>query len=263
MDPYLEPHWRDFHGAVVPYLRDAVDDALPEALVSRVVERIAIEIDDGSNRYHRQPRPDVRVFEPSSTIRFVDEGPDETEDGSVAVLAPVVLDLGTEPSTELFIQIIDPSTDRLVTVVELLSKSNKTPGPGLYEYVAKREELLSAGVNFVEIDLVRSGEWERLLRPHVITDDIRTPFRYTYRKGNDPTRVGLHPVKLDHPLPPVKIPLRPHDPIATVEIQPLVDRAYAKGRYFKTLDYSKDCMPPLEGADATLAEQLLRAAGKR
>lgn len=34
MDPYLEPHWQDLHGALVPYLRDAVDDALPDQLVS-------------------------------------------------------------------------------------------------------------------------------------------------------------------------------------------------------------------------------------
>lgn len=159
------------------------------------------------------------------------------------MLAPVVLRASPDPATELYIKIIDSTTDRLVTVIDLLSKTNKTPGPGADDYLEKRAERLSAGVHVVEIDLVRGGEWDRLLRP-LVSADLRTPFRYVYRNANDPTRVGLHPIKLSDPLPPVKIPLQPRDPIAVVELQPLVDGAYTEGRYFKTIDYSVDCVPP-------------------
>jgi hypothetical protein len=44
--------------------------------------------------------------------------------------------------------------NRVVTSIEVLSPDNKEPGAGRISYLKKREEMPSAGVNPVEIDLL-------------------------------------------------------------------------------------------------------------
>ena len=62
---------------------------------------------------------------------------------------------------EPFLEIYADSAEgkRLVTSVEVLSFSNKTPGEhGRELFLRKRKELLASRVNLVEIDLLRGGE---------------------------------------------------------------------------------------------------------
>ncbi len=63
---------------------------------------------------------------------------------------------------ELYIEILDRESGmRVVTVIELVSPSNKYAGPGRDKYVAKQQEVLQSDSNLVEIDLLRFG-------PHVL-----------------------------------------------------------------------------------------------
>src|SRR5438552_7171583 len=65
-----------------------------------------------------------------------------------------------DPITETFVEIPDlASGGRLVTVLEILSPTNKTPGEAQEKYLQKRHELYSGEVNLVEIDLLRGGDW--------------------------------------------------------------------------------------------------------
>jgi len=43
MDPYLEAHWLDVHSRLVAYAADALNEVLPETLVARMEERVAVE----------------------------------------------------------------------------------------------------------------------------------------------------------------------------------------------------------------------------
>ena len=45
----------------------------------------------------------------------------------------------------------------MVTVIELLSPSNKRAGDDREQYLAKRRELLRSPAHLVEIDLLRDG----------------------------------------------------------------------------------------------------------
>src|SRR5205085_941617 len=79
--------------------------------------------------------------------------------GAAAVLpAPIQVLL---PAIDLesfsFIEIRDRQTRHLVTAIELLSPSNKEPGPNRDQYLAKRALILGSGAHFVEIDLLRGG----------------------------------------------------------------------------------------------------------
>src|SRR5260370_23338771 len=103
---------------------------------------------------------------------------------------------------ELFIQIRDRQTRDVVTVVELLSPSNKRPGPDREQYLAKRRRLFASWVNLVEIDLLRAG-------PRLPLEELRPCDYYALvsRYGDRP-KAGLWPVQLREPLPVIPIPLR-------------------------------------------------------
>jgi hypothetical protein len=58
------------------------------------------------------------------------------------------------------------------------------------------------------------------------------------------------------------VPLRDQDPDAPLNPQALLDEVDADGRYAAT-DYRRDPEPPLEPADQSWADGLLRAAGRR
>src|SRR5688500_6037869 len=66
--------------------------------------------------------------------------------------APSVLPVDLDPITERFVKVMDSSGERLVSVVEVVSPTNKR-SPGLEKYVEKREELLGSDVHVVEVDL--------------------------------------------------------------------------------------------------------------
>ena len=47
----------------------------------------------------------------------------------------------------------------MVTVLEVLSPSNKKSGDAQEQYLRKQLEFLQAGISLVEIDLLREGDW--------------------------------------------------------------------------------------------------------
>ena len=152
MDPYLESHWRDVHHRLITYASDAIQDLLPPELRSRVEERVVLGDPQGLGR---PLFPDMRVIE---------SGP-QRQSGITTVVrlegtASILVDVEREPLTEGFIEIIDASSgNRIVTIIEVLSPTNKTPGDGMEEYLRKQREIIQSETNLVEINLVRSGRY--------------------------------------------------------------------------------------------------------
>ncbi len=258
MDPYLERHWLDVHASLITSSRNALNARLPEDLIARAKERVDVEASppDRSRGGRRKVGPDVRVFE------AVGDANASTEGGTAVAIAPYRLELLDDPVTERYIEIIDVrGGEKLITVIEFVGPTNKSDG--LAAFVRKRNELLSGGVNFVEIDLVRAGDWERLLRPHKCSPDTVSAYRAVFRFPGSSTTAYLHPIPLRQPLPTIKIPLRSDDQPGELPLQPLIEDAYRNSRYGSTIDYRRPCEPPLEGDDAVWADELLRKAGCR
>jgi Protein of unknown function (DUF4058) len=63
-----------------------------------------------------------------------------------------------EEVRETYLEVRETGTDDVLTVVEILSPTNKRPGPGRRIYEDKRMERLASKTHLVEIDLVRVGE---------------------------------------------------------------------------------------------------------
>src|SRR5262249_46901068 len=169
MDPYLERHWGDVHQALVTYIRDQLQASLPEGLRARMQERVYIESPDWRHEYY----PDVRVIERPRDVSIggataVAEPAvvTQAEDGFPAPAEPIVIRLDQEPVTEGYIEIVDvKSGHRVITTIEVLSPSNKHVGDGQRLFLQKREDMKSAGVNIVEIDLLRGGDRVLMVPP--------------------------------------------------------------------------------------------------
>jgi hypothetical protein len=249
MDPYLEPHWLDVHATLIGEARRALNRSLPPGLVARAEERVAVESDD--KRLHRIG-PDVRVFTPSTA------DPAEGAGGTIVIEAPFKLVVDVDPITERFLRIIDEE-GALISVIEFISPRNKRQ-PGLGEFRAKREELLSGGVHVVEVDLVRSGDWRSLMRPEVCPPEAVSTYRATVRTARPRPVAYLFPIALRDPLPEIPVPLRPTDEPAKLRLQDLIDAVYADGRYDQTIDYARSLVEPaLQGEEAAWVEEMLRS----
>lgn len=251
MDPYLERHWLDVHAALVAETRRELNRVLPEGLVARVEERVAVE---SNEEVFRRIGPDVRVFSPASADRA-------TDTGTILIDAPYKLVVEMDPIIERFIRILDDS-GQLVTVIEFISPTNKRQ-PGLDAYRTNRASLLEAGVHLVEIDLVRAGRWPALMRPAVCPPEAVTEYRATVWTAGAHPAGYLFPMSLREKLSDVSIPLRLADQPVSLPLQPLLARVYEDGRYDRTIDYHHEPDPALDSDDARWADEFLRRAGRR
>jgi len=178
------------------------------------------------------------------------------------VAKPMIVRLDHDPEPQSFIEITEVDKGRLITAIEFLSASNKSQIAGRKLYKQKQKELHAAGVNLVEIDLLRAGRRVFVLPRSEFPEEADAPYFATIIRGTRPEIVELYPISLREPLPLFRIPLRPSDTDVVLRLQPLFDQAYRNGRYDET-NYRRACVPPLEDTDAAWADKLLKAAGRR
>jgi len=255
MDPYLELFWHDVHHGLITYARDQLQPSLPEDLRARMEERVFVESDAPE---YRSLYPDVHVVE-----REPPQPPGKAIETPVAVEGPLVVHLDDEPLTQGYIEIIDAgSGNRVVTVIEFLSPSNKVPGEGQDLYLRKQREVRAAGVNLVEIDLTRAGRRVMTLPPQRIPRSHRTTYQVCVLRGRTPRKVEVYAAPLQRPLPTIQIPLRETDADVPLDLQALVNQCYQNGRY-DDLDYRAEPVPPLAPSDNAWADELLKSKGLR
>ena len=239
MNPYLEVQWSDVHTALIAYIRDALSEHLPDDLRSLAEEHLTVMANGNEKSY----RADIAVVDWDKNLPPLWQPDKESGLESVAAAEPEVLVV--EPETNRWVEIRE-RTGELVTVIEVLSPRNKTTPSGRKEYRDKQTNLIRSGINLVEIDLLRCGEYvglaeETLLRKH---DPDQTRHIVTVFRAFCPNRREIYYCPLSKPLPTIRIPLRPSDPDTPLALQPLIDRSYQTGRCWH-LDHSQD--PP--GAD--------------
>lgn len=249
MNPWLEEYWRDVDASTLTYARDALNGELPAGLRARVDERLSIDPGFGKARTYV---PDLAITESWDNPPTEVLGP-----GGVAVetAQPVIVDLGEVKLRRL--EIVD-SRENVITVIELLSRSNKDEVDARNEWTRKRHEHLLAGVNFVEIDLLRGGGWARPDR----SDLYPVPKgRVCYHVcATRPPRHGRHEfyvMPLRERLPSIRVPLRRGDPDVALDLQSLIDQCYERGRYGTVIRYEKEPEPPLPPEELAWAREIL------
>ena len=147
-----------------------------------------------------------------------------------------------------FLEIRDRQTLRIVTIVQLLSPSNKQPGPDREQYLAKRSELLRSEVHFVELDLLRGG-------PRMPMADLPECDYYALvSRSDERPRAGVWPIASRDPLPVIPIPLVAPHPDARLDLKHVLDRIYDAAGYEDYI-YDGEPRPPLATDDAGWARQ--------
>ena len=98
----------------------------------------------------------------------------------------------------------------------------------------KRNGLLMEGVHFLELDLLLGGE--RLPTPESLPlgDYYLVVSRAEYRP-----RCEVYSWRRADRLPVIPIPLKSPDPDLLVDLGTVFSLAYQRGRYEKSIDYSK------------------------
>lgn len=254
MDPWMETQWGDAHHRLIVYASDRLRAVLPGDLKPRVQERVYVETPAGTSR---EFYPDVRVVEHAAVYR-PSGGTATTNVADVAAAQPLLVDVQDEPLTEGFIEVIDRAGNgRVITVIEVLSPSNKLGGEGRRQYRQKLKECKAGETNFVEIDFLRGGRRGALIADWRLPISHRTPYRVNVWRAARPHATAVYRIPLRERLPAISIPLRPTDSDVTLDLQPLIDAAYVNGTYEDT-DYSVPPIPPLDPDDAAWAFALLR-----
>jgi hypothetical protein len=164
---------------------------------------------------------------------------------------PVVVTVSHDEVREPFVQIFSPlEGERLVTVIEVLSPSNKAAGSkGRDLYLRKQREVLSSQTNFVEIDLLRDGEHTSAVPlDRAVAKAGRFDYHVCAHSFEHFEDFIVYPILIEQKLPEVAVPLLPKDPPVVLDLQAVFDRAYDTGPYERRLSYTGAPVPPL-GAD--------------
>jgi hypothetical protein len=260
MDPHLRGRWSDIHVKLLAFLGEAMQELLPDDLAARAEERVLLEDATGTPT-GQWYRPDAAVVEvrslPAAGQPAAAAGAEE--EGTTVV----TVDFVAEPEVDRWLQIVDTTSgSQEVTAIEIVSPTNKQPGPLNRAYRRKLHDYARAGVNVVEVDLLRGSRARMPVRRTDLPAGQRTPYLIAVRRASAPERWVCYPVSLRRPIPPVRVPLRPGDADVTMDLQPLLRRAYRAAGHFD-IDYTRDPDAPLSPHDAAWADELLRAAGRR
>jgi hypothetical protein len=251
MNPFFEPQWRDAHTRLLTYLHDALQENLPADLIARAEEEVVtIGAGESTNTY----RPDVQVREPW-TLKEPAVAEAATQPPPTPATEPIRVLVDEEIDRWLEIRDV---TGRLITVLELLSPSNKLESADRDRYLRKRRSFISGGVNFAEIDLVRQGVSVFSQGIWKVMQDKAACCGVCVFRAERPAEREVYPVRLRERLPAIRVPLRPTDADVVLDLQPLIDQCHERGRYH-LLDYRLNPDPPLLPEDAAWVDEILRS----
>jgi hypothetical protein len=242
MDPYVEGpvHWKDFHHRFIDDLSDAIADRLPPNYIARI-EQDVLKLEHGDEG--------DKLVEPDLNVIRVGPGRPATEAGSAADGTMVLEPAALEPTVIANVQRLDPYTQgfievrrlpdqELVTVVEVLSRTNKS-GEGRGLYLEKRARLLQEPVSLVEVDLLRAGRRLELARPLPAGDY----YGFVSRLDRRPMCEVFAWTVRDR-LPVLPIPLQGTDRDVRVDLQNVFRATFRRGRYPLLTNYGDPPPPP-------------------
>lgn len=253
MNPYIEnPYvWKDFHDSFLPFVRELLTPQVRPNFFVRVNDFVYISSVE-SEESRALGRPGVAI---TKTMPLVgDDG-----EGGVALAAPAFVGVPeiVEDEHSPFLEIVDLKSKEVVTVIELLSPSNKESGEHRTQYLSKARSVLASQATLVEIDLLRGGPrmpWPRM----PVCDYCIIVSRYEDRSRKK-ARAGIWSVGLRDPLPPIPIPLLPGFPHATLDIKAGLDRVYDSAAYADYI-YKELPTPRLKAEDQAWADEILRTS---
>lgn len=231
IDPWAETgrYFHQIHGGMIDELQDMLQDTLIE-MGYQVGREASLQIVTT-----RQPDLYVERVEHPKTLQT---RWDYETAASEILMEPGTAILEYEPELSA-LYVYDITAGDLVTVIEIISPSNKVNPNDIARYQTERKQLfLAQGVNVVEIDATRS--YKRLIT-HVLTQDHA--YHIAIFLPGDLPRVLVN--DYGEPLKRFALPLR--EEVVPVDTQAAYDRAYQSGAVggliYKEGQYIEDALP--------------------
>ncbi len=247
MDPYLERPslWPNVHSSLIIAIRDEIAPLLRPRYYVAVEERM---VSVGPDDLLFAVRPDVAVVG-LPVPKDVGVASSEHAGRIVTVALPM-----PEQMRETYLEIREARGDQVVTVLEILSPTNKLPGEGRRQYEQKRLALLGTRAHLVEIDLLRTGQAMPMLGYAGHSD-----YRILISRAEKRPLADLLPFRVREPIPTFRLPLQPGDDEPELDANRLLHAVYDRAGYDLRIDYAAAPDPPLSDEDAAWAASLMRA----
>ncbi|MEO0539376.1 MAG: DUF4058 family protein [Cyanobacteria bacterium P01_A01_bin.105] len=242
MDPYLEHprSWPNFHHRLISAIAIELGPQLRPKY--RVVVKEAI--------YQTEGQDSILVGVPDVTVqraRQQKSGQVQTLSAAgVTVAQPIWVDLPMpEVVRQGYLEIREVATSEVVTVIEVLSPTNKRPGEGRRTYEAKRQVIFASATNLVEIDLLR--QWPSIFQ---LPEQLKTHYRILVSASAQRPQASLYAFNLPDPIPAFPLPLRETESEPIINLQSLLSDIYDQSGYDLVLDYTEPPVPPLAKMDS-------------
>ncbi|MBA3312095.1 MAG: DUF4058 family protein [Planctomycetota bacterium] len=267
MDPYLEdPAIRpDFHHQFAGEISAILNGILPARYYAQTEMRTEVGIvgDDG---YERRIIPDVTIqrrpssMAPAATAVLAEPRQERS--------ASILFGVPDEPLRHHNVEIRDAARGHaLVTLLGIVSPSNKRPGPDRKAYLAKQREVLESDAGLVEIDLLASGETvvgvPSLVEPLERANERKRYLVTVSRawKRHPEAEYEAFSFGLDEPLPCIGIPLREGETETLLDLQYAFNHTYDRGPYRRgAVDYDDPPEAPLTDDERQWVRERVGAA---
>jgi hypothetical protein len=160
-----------------------------------------------------------------------------------------------EEHHEEYLEIRQRGDGRVVTIVEVVSPTNKTTAEGRRAYLDKRQSGRAAGANLVEIDLLLQGppmlEYSREGLPD-------WDYAVTVTRSTQPERYEIYTSTLQKRLPKFRLPLAADDRDTVVDLHQVFNRCYDQGDFASQIEYAAAPSVPLGEEDRLWLEEWLK-----
>lgn len=253
MDPYLEypAFWSSFHTRLMVAIADVVAPQLTSQYYVEVESR-TYQSDEGEEEL-LIGIPDAVVFAGQGDVLSTESSgfessPTATQLRPEKVMVPMPLEV-----KQRYLEVREMGTDAVITVIELLSPTNKRTGEGRTAYEKKRRLILGSDTHLVEMDLLRGG------KPMMVRgSQSASTYRILISRSPQRPTAECYGVTLRQPLPSFPIPLKPGDAEPVVPIQEVFTQLFDRARYRTRIDYRQPIPPPaLAQADQQWVNDLL------
>lgn len=248
MDPFIESQrWEGFHSSFVSGVRDV--------LVAKLRPRYEVDVEKRVYLERRDLEQTARTFVADVGIAGSDR---ETVLGRLAVATETEVEAHEcilpwpEEHREAYLVVRRPHQSEVITVIELLSPTNKLRrANGRDLYLEKRMELLQTRTHLVELDLLRGGERMPFSGP-----PAGDYFALISRAKRRPV-ANVYGWPLAHRLPAIPIPLAHGDPDVELDLQAVFNGVYDRAGYDYAIDYNLDVSPAFSESEKKWAAGLL------
>ncbi|MEL6455801.1 MAG: DUF4058 family protein [Cyanobacteria bacterium J06623_5] len=240
MNPYLEsPHrWPEMHTWLIVELARAINPQLLPKYRAAVETRVYIDTTPVGI-------PDASIYRQESQSNLSNKKTVATVITPERVTVPMPWEV-----SERYLEIREVSTQKVITVIEVLSPANKRTGEGRTKYIEKRQKVLGSATHFVEIDLLRKG------KPMPIECSQPADYQILVSRANERPSAERYAFNLREPVPQFLLPLTNEDAEPIVDLKSLLETVCQDTGIAIGIDYTVQPQPTLSTEDFAWVQSL-------